>query len=379
MKIFVSYATKNEKWAKWVVWELENAKQRYECIVQFRDFAPGMNFMEQMRLAARANCTMALFSPQYFASNYCSQEMDAALTGKSSRLLPVRVQKCTLERFLANRIYIDLVGAGLDQARERLLSGVEAYATRTLQGRSGSKFRTRPSFPGKLESNADFPEPPAPDDASEGPLRILFLAPEVGGLDPRGQLRDMQSSVNGARYPEGIQFKGVFKARIDTLFEELNRELPDVFHFSGKQSGGDILMRTDDGSLTTVHDMALAGMFRCLDKGLQLVVVDTCNSLRCARTIANAVPCAIGVEGSPYETEAVRFYSVFYQAVASGRSLKDAVAKAQTALQFEKVPADRIPQLCCRPGVDPAAVVLASGRGALRANRTNRGTERLSG
>ena len=362
MRIFVSYASRNENWAKWVVWELENAKQRYECIVQFRDFTPGMNFMEQMRLAARADCTMALFSPHYFASNYCSQEMDAALTGERSRLLPVRVEECAPDQFLANRIYIDLVGAGLDQARERLLSGVEAYAARTLQGRQpGSKFRRRPSFPGEPEAIAPFPDS---EQTSEGPLRVLFLAPEVGGLDPRGQLRAMQASVSNARHADGIRFKGAFRARIGTLFEELNRDLPDVFHFSGKQSGGDILMRTDDGSLTTVHDMALAGMFRCLDKGLRLVIIDTCNSLRCARTIANAVPCTMGVEGSPYEEEAVTFYSAFYQAVASRRSLKDAVAKAQTALKFRKVPADRIPQLCCRPGVDPANVFLVSGRGS---------------
>jgi hypothetical protein len=92
--------------------------------------------------------------------------------------------------------------------------------------------------------------------------------------------------------------------------------------------------------------MALAGVFRCLDIGLQLAAVDTCNSLRCARTMANAGPSTIGIEGSPYETE---------------------------------VPADRIPQLCWRQGGDPAAVVLAPGHGSLRANRTNRRTQRLSG
>jgi pterin-4a-carbinolamine dehydratase len=70
MKFFISYAGKDEKWAKWVVWELENAKQRFRCIAQFRDFAPGMNFMEKMRKAAEAESTLALFSGRYFKSNY---------------------------------------------------------------------------------------------------------------------------------------------------------------------------------------------------------------------------------------------------------------------------------------------------------------------
>jgi hypothetical protein len=103
-------------------------------------------------------------------------------------------------------------------------------------------------------------------------------------------------------------------------------------------------------------------MFQSLDQGLKLVVIDTCFSLRCATTIANVVPCTIGVEGDIYEDDAITFYKVFYQAVASGRSLKDAVAQGQSALKFEKVSAARIPQLRCRTGIDPAQVFLVQSR-----------------
>jgi hypothetical protein len=358
VKFFVSYAGTDLKFAKWAVWELENAKQRYRCISQFRDFAPGMNFMQRMRKAAEADCTLALFSSHYFRSNYCSQELDAALTGSSNRLLPVRIGECDPGKFLANRIYIDLVERSLDEAREILLSGVEAYVSQTLKGHSGPKFRKRPPSPFPLHPKDQSAFRAAAPEESSGPLKVLFLAPEVGGLNPRGQLHEMQKSVGRARHLDSIRFKGIFKAHINTLFEGLNRELPDVFHFSGKQNGGDILMRAEDGSLITVSDMALAGMFRSLDRGLRLVIVDTCYSMRCATTIAKAVPCSIGVEGDPYEAETVDFYKVFYQTVASGRSLKDAVIKAQTALRLAKVPSHRIPQLCCQTGVDPARIVL---------------------
>jgi len=172
----------------------------------------------------------------------------------------------------------------------------------------------------------------------------------------------MEGAVAQARHAASIRFKGVFDVHVNTLFEELNRESPDVFHFSGKQSGGDILMRTEKRTLTTVSDMALAGMFQSLDQGLKLVIIDTCFSWRCAMRAAKVVPCAIGVEGSPYEDDTVTFYKVLYQTLASGRSLKDAMAKAQTALRFAKVSSSEIPQLCCRPGVDPATVFLVSPR-----------------
>ena len=77
-----------------------------------------------------------------------------------------------------------------------------------------------------------------------------------------------------------------------------------------------------------MSDRALAGMFQSLDQGLQLVIIDTCFSLRCAITIAKVVPCAMGVKADITENDATTFYSIFYQAISSGRSLKDAAGQA---------------------------------------------------
>ncbi|HVT15195.1 MAG TPA: toll/interleukin-1 receptor domain-containing protein [Thermoanaerobaculia bacterium] len=356
-KFFVSYAGEDLKWARWIVWELENAKAHFRCIAQFKDFAPGMNFMQKMRQAAEADCTLALFSPSYFRSRYCQQELDAALTGDEGRLLAVRVKACDPGAFLQNRIYIDFVSKPIEEARNALLSGVEAYLTLTRKRTGKPVFLERPVFPGFLEEETPHRTQAKPPEV-EGPLKVLFLAPRVGGLSPRAQLQAMKGSVAKARFPHLIKFKGVFQVHANTLFRELNSEAPHVFHFSGKQNGGDILMRTENGDLTTVSDMALAGMFRSLDKGLQLVIIDTCYSLRCATTIAKAVPCTMGVEGGILEDEANSFYSIFYQAVASGRSLKDAAAQAGSVLQFTKVPKSHIPQLCYGSGVDPAKIFL---------------------
>jgi hypothetical protein len=82
--------------------------------------------------------------------------------------------------------------------------------------------------------------------------------------------------------------------------------------------------------------------------------------------VAKVVPCSIGVEGSPYEDDTITFFKVFYQAVASGRSLKDAVGQARTALKFGKVPDAEIPQLVCRPDVDAANVFLVDAKRASR-------------
>ena len=285
MDIFVSYAGENEAWAKWIVWELENAKARHKCIVQFRDFAPGMSFIQRMRRAAEAPCTLAVFSPPYFDSRYCQEELDAALA--AARLLPVQAELCDSGNFLKHRIYIDLVGKDIDRAREGLVSGVEAFISQTLRGLPAGP-RERPDFPGVATPAS---EPRSAVQAGSGPKRVLFLGPEVGGLSPRRQLKDIEAEVARSLQPKALRFKGVFDVDVNSLFAELNRDAPDVFHFSGKQSGGDILMYTEQGTLTTVSDMALAGMFESLDRGLQLVVMDTCSSARCARSSSPRTGC----------------------------------------------------------------------------------------
>lgn len=82
----LNYGRRDVKWAKWIVWELENTRQRYQCTVQFRDFAAGMSFIRKMREPAELDCTLGLFSKSYFRSDYCNREMEAALTGKTIRL-----------------------------------------------------------------------------------------------------------------------------------------------------------------------------------------------------------------------------------------------------------------------------------------------------
>jgi len=357
-KFFVSYAGEDLKWAQWIVWELEKPKLRYKCVAQFKDFAPGMDFMQKMREAAEADCTLALFSPHYFRSNYCQRELNAALTGDASRLLPVRVEQCDPGAFLRNQIHIDLVNMCDDEARDALVSGVEAYLTVTRGGVGKPAFRQRPVFPGAPQQDKTLTHARPSVCTVEGPLKVLFIAPQVGGLAPRAQLRAIKRSVAQARFPKSIHFKGIFQVHVNTLFQELNQYTPHVLHFSGKQNGGDILMRTENGDLTTVSDMALAGMFRSLDRGLQLVIIDTCSSLRCATTIAKVVPCATGVEGDIYEEDATTFYSAFYQAIASGRSLKDATGQARTALKFGKVSDSEVPQLRSNANVDPGNVFL---------------------
>ena len=53
---FISYAGKNEDWAQWIAWSLDEAG--YSTILQKWDFKPGANFVLCMDKAAKPQLTL---------------------------------------------------------------------------------------------------------------------------------------------------------------------------------------------------------------------------------------------------------------------------------------------------------------------------------
>jgi len=143
------------------------------------------------------------------------------------------------------------------------------------------------------------------------------------------------------------------------LFEKLNAYRPHVVHISGNQNGGDVLIPAAGGGEIVVPDTALAGLLSSLGRGVRLAIIDTCKSYACAKRVSEVVQYAIGVDDDIFDTEATRFYEVFYQAVGAGHSIGDAHGQAMAALQFNGVPQKRIPQLCVKKGHDPSSAVFA--------------------
>jgi hypothetical protein len=362
---FISYTGADVKWARWIAWELERAG--YTTIYQDRDFVPGRAFMQQMRKAAKeSRRTIAVLSEAYFESKYAELELNAAITldplGDDRKLIPVRVNRCTPDALLKDRVYIDLVGVKPRAAARRLLlDGVRAA---TAASRRGTEVDRAPKFPGD-EVSAESDEA-AESRAPSGnalpvyPLRVLFLASEAGtGLDLRRQYRTIKRAIAASLQPKAIIMHGVFDVTASSFFEALNRYTPHVVHFSGKQDGGDILIHTTEGKLTSLTDRELAGMLRSLDTAVRVVIVDTCYSLPCAESIAQTVDFALGVKSYIYEDDATDFYSTFYQALAAGRSMENATAQAAARLSLGKVPRTQTPQLRVNRAADAKAVLVA--------------------
>jgi hypothetical protein len=96
---FISYTHADKNWAEWIAWHLEEAG--YTAILQAWDFHAGGNFVLAMDSATRqAARTIAILSPDYFASQFTPSEWAAAYRrdpkGESGLLVPVRVRPASV-------------------------------------------------------------------------------------------------------------------------------------------------------------------------------------------------------------------------------------------------------------------------------------------
>ena len=160
-KIFVSRAGDDRQWAQWVAWQLE--AHDYAVVVQDWDFRPGDNFLTAMDKAAKGcDRTLALLSPSYFNSPFCTEEwttaLNQALTTGDRKFIPVLIAKCEVKGLLSTHVYVDIVGDTEEQALQKILAALNG-------GRA--KPATKPTFPGQKPST---PKPEFPPSAKPNNL-----------------------------------------------------------------------------------------------------------------------------------------------------------------------------------------------------------------
>lgn len=123
---FISYTDHDRAWAEWIAWQLDIAG--YSIVLQAWDFRPGGDFLHEMQRAiAKSKRTIAILSPDYFASRFGEAEWRSVFandpTGEKGLLVPVRIHDFEPPGLLATRIYIDLVGRDAFDAKDALLRG----------------------------------------------------------------------------------------------------------------------------------------------------------------------------------------------------------------------------------------------------------------
>ena len=141
---FISYSQADRTWAEWLAWELEAVG--YTTLLQAWDMPAGTAFVHAMDHAVKyTRHVLLVLSPADLRSAMAEAEWRPAFkadpSGEQRRLLPVRVEACEPQGLLADRVWIDLVGADEATARTRLREEV----AEALRG--PGRPATAPHFP----------------------------------------------------------------------------------------------------------------------------------------------------------------------------------------------------------------------------------------
>ncbi|MET0753913.1 MAG: toll/interleukin-1 receptor domain-containing protein, partial [Pyrinomonadaceae bacterium] len=329
---FISYTGVDKKWAEWIAWTLKQS--RYTCILQAWDFVPGENFMHEMREALKnTKQVIAVLSDEYLKSDFAQSELNAALVndplGVKRSLIPVHIRECETDAMLQGRIHIDLAGKDETTAKRALLSGIDAAILGSWQNTDSEEDESSKPirFPG--EGGVIVQDLKIPSVEELKTVNVLYLGSDGGGgLDLTGQAGQIEEILSEPSVSKRFNFNSYFDVTTENIFKILNKHKPHIMHFSGKQNGGNVLIRTPSGAITTISDRALAGLLQNLGNEVVLTIIDTCKSSRCARSVTETVPFAMGVAGDIYDSDATLFYNVFYGALTSGLSISAACGQA---------------------------------------------------
>ncbi|MGO4565880.1 CHAT domain-containing protein [Rhizobium sp. 2YAF20] len=167
-------------------------------------------------------------------------------------------------------------------------------------------------------------------------LKILFLAanPASTGsyLDLEEELRAVELELRAVKFRDNISLVSKHAVRADDLVRYLREEKPDVLHFSGHGSPGGIIVRDDTGAYRSISGTSLATLLR--DRGVKLVVLNSCYSDAQAGMIDTSVPAVVGTTDAVDDEAARRFSVAFYRTLGNGHALADAFRDGRDAVEL---------------------------------------------
>ena len=114
-------------------------------------------------------------------------------------------------------------------------------------------------------------------------------------------------------------------ARVEDLRRELLHEKPQIVHFSGHGAGSyGLVLETDSRQKQFVSTEALAGLFELCKDYVECVLLNACYSEEQAIAIHRHIDYVIGMNQAILDRAAIEFAIGFYDALAAGRSYRDA-------------------------------------------------------
>lgn len=219
--------------------------------------------------------------------------------------------------------------------------------------------------------------------------RVAFFSADPLSAPPHGdkprllidaELREIRAKVRAAEYRGELELDPRGAARPEDLLQTLRETHPQVVHFSGHGTNEGLILVAPDGERQHCVDAgALAEMLDDFSDDIRLVVLNACFSYAQAKSVADAVGCAIGTRNQISDRAAISFGAAFYAGIAFGESVASAFRRARRHMAVERISDRECPELVHREDVDPAEIFLTGPKSADPGFGTSGSQEGLGG
>src|ERR1051325_6237972 len=171
-------------------------------------------------------------------------------------------------------------------------------------------------------------------------LKLLLLATNsVDTIDPRttDEIRAIDRAIQTAPFSNNFEIQKEPALRVSDIGPLLLKHNPDVLHISGhsRETEG-LILENDLGNVAKVQCAQLKYVLFSAGKKLQLVFLGFCHSADCARELSTRIDFVLGIKGEIRVKSSLAFTPAFYAALASGSSIREAVAYGKSILRLER-------------------------------------------
>ncbi len=170
-------------------------------------------------------------------------------------------------------------------------------------------------------------------------ILLLLASNAVDTVDPAAadEIRGIYDAIQSATYRDCFQRHLHPALRVSDIRKRLLNHSPDILHLGGHARTTEGLVLEDEkGEVARINcDRLVKLILSSADARLKLVFFSFCHSEACATAISEKVPYAIGVSDQISAESSLLFSKVFYESLASDRSVQGAFDNARESLKTQ--------------------------------------------
>jgi hypothetical protein len=275
--------------------------------------------------------------PPQAAIDYGQQLFDALFNGEVLRIFD-GTRRVAESQDLGVRVRISV------NLRDERVCEAAALPWELMRASTSTPLSISTSTPVVRYVDTDRPTDPLP---LTGPLRILAVKSNPQGttkLDLDAELQAIEACWK--ELLPNVEYE-VVDPNLSTILDALAAKRRHVLHYMGHgafdEDGGSLLLEDENGDLSPVPAEQFAGLVE--DAKLRLVFLNACQSGRtserseappfagvAAALIHAGIPAVVGNQFSVRDDMAIKFSRTFYQRIADGQPVDEAVASARKIL-----------------------------------------------